>query len=146
MRVVVNIPATVTPVGSSSGNRETTSIAFADVSADAYYAKAVAWAVEQGITSGVDDKHFAPDQTCTRAKLVTFLYRAAVRSGMDVRIGADTNILSYTDAADVPDYAFEALQWAVGAGIVQGAEGRLMPNDTCTRAQIVTMLHRLLSK
>lgn len=117
MRVVVNIPATVTPVGSSSGNRETTSIAFADVSADAYYAKAVAWAVEQGITSGVD-----------------------------VRIGADTNILSYTDAADVPDYAFEALQWAVGADIVQGAEGRLMPNDTCTRAQIVTMLHRLLSK
>lgn len=146
MRVVVNVPATVTPVGSSSGNRGTTSIAFADASTDAYYAKAVAWAVEQGITSGVDDKHFAPAQTCTRAKLVTFLYRAAVSSGMDVRVGADTNILSYTDAADVPDYAFEALQWAVGAGIVQGAEGRLMPNDTCTRAQIVTMLHRLLSK
>lgn len=144
VRVVVNVPATVTPVG-SSGNKETASIAFTDVSADAYYAKAVAWAVEQGITSGVDDKHFAPDLTCTRAQLVTFLYRAAVSSGMDVRVGADTNILSYTDAADVPDYAFEALQWAVGAGIVQGAEGRLMPNDTCTRAQIVTILFRFAS-
>ncbi len=115
---------------------------FTDVAPDAYYAAAVNWAVAQNITDGIGGGKFGPDLGCTRAQIVTFLYRCAVANGVDVSIGADTNILSYSDALDIPEYAVPAFQWAVGAGIIQGADGKLMPNDDCTRAQIVTMLYR----
>lgn len=121
---------------------EKEAVSFTDVPDSAYYAAAVNWAAGRGIADGIGDTCFGPDLTCTRAQLVTFLYRAAAAGGMDVSVGADTNILSCTDAFDISEYAMEAFQWAVGAGIVQGADGKLMPNDTCTRAQVVTMLFR----
>ncbi len=117
-------------------------IDFSDVAADAYYAAAVNWAVSQNITDGIGGGKFGPDLACTRAQIVTFLYRCAVVNGVDVSVGEDTNILSYSDALEIPEYAIEAFQWACGAGIIQGSDGKLMPNDDCTRAQIVTMLYR----
>ncbi len=117
-------------------------LSFTDVASDAYYAAAVNWAVSQNITDGIGGGKFGPDLSCTRAQIVTFLYRCAMANGVDVTVGEDTNILSYTDALEIPEYAVSAFQWAVGAGIIQGVDGRLMPNDDCTRAQIVTMLYR----
>ena len=117
-------------------------VSFTDVPANAYYAAAVNWAVGKNITNGIGDGKFGPDLSCTRGQIVTFLYRCALAQGVDVGVGESTNILSYTDALEVPEFAFEAFQWAVGAGIIQGADGKLMPNDDCTRAQIVTMLYR----
>ena len=73
----------------------------------------------------------------------THLYRYAWYKDMDVSIGADTNVVSYTDAVAVSEYAVEAMQWACGAGIVQGSGGRLTPQGNATRAQVATMLMRL---
>ena len=108
---------------------------FADVPADAYYAKAVAWAVENGITSGTGGGKFSPDATCTRAQIVTFLYRAAgspaVSGGSvfsDVKAGA---------------YYADAVTWAANKGITGGIGNGLFGSDNnCTRAQIVTFLYR----
>ena len=115
---------------------------FTDVTADKYYYDAVLWAAKNGITGGVDETHFAPDAACTRAQIVTFLYRWAVALGVDVSAGEDTNILSYNDAFDIPEYAIPAFQWAVSMGIIQGNGGSLMSNQSCTRAQTVTFLYR----
>ena len=108
---------------------------FADVPADAYYAKAVAWAVENGITSGTGGGKFSPDATCTRAQIVTFLYRAAgspaVSGGSvfsDVKAGA---------------YYADAVTWAASKGITGGIGNGLFGSDNnCTRAQVVTFLYR----
>ena len=110
---------------------------FADVPADAYYAKAVAWAVENGITSGTGGGKFSPDATCTRAQIVTFLYRAAgspaVSGGSvfsDVKAGA---------------YYADAVTWAANKGITGGIGNGLFGSDNnCTRAQIVTFLYRYM--
>ena len=115
---------------------------FSDVAAGSYYESAVLWAVEKKITTGIGGGKFGPDLGCTRGQIETYLYRCAVAQGVDVTVGEDTNILSYADALEVPEYAAPAFQWAVGAGIIRGADGKLLPNDTCTRGQIVTMLFR----
>ena len=107
---------------------------FRDVAADAYYYKAVLWAVENGITSGLGDGRFAPEATCTRGQSVTFLYRAA---GSPASGGSSF--------ADVPAgaYCASAVAWAVENGITTGtAEGKFSPDATCTRAQAVTFLAR----
>lgn len=120
---------------------------FADVAEDSYCYDAVLWAVKNGITTGVGDGScFAPDITCDRAQIVTFLYRFMQMRGEDVSIGEDTNLLSFADALDIPDYAFEAMQWACGAGVMQGDGVNLMPTKECTRAEIVTLLYRTLAK
>ena len=74
------------------------------------------------------------------------LWRYAKHSGTDVSVGEDTNILSYTDAFDIPKWAVEAVQWACDAGVMQGSGEALMPNDLCTRAQIVTFLARAYNR
>ena len=110
---------------------------FVDVPADAYYAKAVAWAVENGITSGTGGGKFSPNATCTRAQIVTFLYRAAgspaVSGGSvfsDVKAGA---------------YYADAVTWAANKGITGGIGNGLFGSDNnCTRAQIVTFLYRYM--
>ena len=108
---------------------------FADVPADAYYAKAVAWAVENGITGGTGDGKFSPDATCTRAQAVTFLYRA---SGSPAVIGSAT----FSDVAANAYYA-DAVKWAEKNGITGGIGGGLFGSgNDCTRAQIVTFLYR----
>lgn len=107
---------------------------FADVAADAYYAKAVAWAVENGITKGTSETTFHPDKTCTRAQGVTFLYRAlgklaAAQAG-------------FTDVAADSYYA-DAVNWAAENGVTKGISETLFgPDGSCTRAQIVTFLYR----
>lgn len=115
---------------------------FTDVPTDKYYYNTVLWAVKNGITGGIDETHFGSNLDCTRAQIVTFLYRWAVNNDVDVSIGEDTNILSYNDAFSVPEYAISAFQWAVGTGIVQGNHGDLLPNQSCTRAQAIAFLFR----
>ena len=109
---------------------------FADVPADAYYAKAVAWAVENSITNGTTDTTFGLDETCTRAHGVTFLYRA-------VKATASVGASAFTDVADSVYYA-DAVKWATEQGITKGISSTLFgPDATCTRAQIVTFLYRM---
>ena len=108
---------------------------FADVPADAFYAKAVAWAVENGITGGTGDGKFSPDATCTRAQAVTFLYRA---SGAPAVSGN----AAFSDVATNAYYA-AAVKWAEKNGITGGIGGGLFgSNNNCTRAQIVTFIYR----
>lgn len=108
---------------------------FSDVPADSYYAKAVAWAVENGITGGTGDGKFSPDAICTRAQAVTFLYRA---SGAPAVSGN----AAFSDVATNAYYA-AAVKWAEKNGITGGIGGGLFGSDNnCTRAQIVTFLYR----
>ena len=109
---------------------------FSDVPADSYYAKAVAWAVENGITTGTGDgSKFSPDATCTRAQSVIFLFRASKASAN----GAP----AFSDVAATAYYA-EAVKWATDNGITNGIGDNLFGSDNdCTRAQIVTFLYRM---
>ena len=111
-----------------------TASSFTDVPANAYYAKAVAWAVENGITNGMTATEFAPDATCTRGQSVTFLYRALKGSA-----GATSSFV------DVPTNAFyaDAVGWAVSGKVTDGTSNTTFsPDDNCTRGQIVTFLYR----
>ena len=108
---------------------------FRDVPTDAYYYEAVKWAQKKGITGGIGDGLFGPNQPCTRAQIVTFLWRAA-----------GSPVVNYAmDLADVSGDAYyaEAVRWALSQGITTGtADGRFSPNAPCTRAQAVTFLFR----
>lgn len=109
--------------------------AFSDVPENSYYAKAVAWAVENGITVGTSSTTFSPEATCTRAQSVTFLFRA-------YKASAD-GMPAFRDVAANAYYA-EAVKWATDNGITNGIGGGLFgPDNDCTRAQIVTFLWRL---
>ena len=116
--------------------------AFADVAEGAWYADAVTWAASQGIVGGYGGGLFGPEDDITREQLATILYRYAQAKGYDVSVGEDTNILSYTDALETSEYAIPAMQWACGAGIIQGNGGYLNPQGDATRAEIATMLMR----
>lgn len=145
-----NLPCTraqiVTFLWRAAGSPTPMSISsFSDVPSDAYYAKAVSWAVENGITKGVTADKFCPDQICTRAQAVAFLFRDAVSRGME-GVTLQELLSGYNDAMQVPSYGISAFNWALGNGVVDGYDGNLMPNENCTRAQIVTMLYRLMSK
>lgn len=120
---------------------KTTVNPFTDVAADAYYAKAVLWAVENGITNGTTATTFSPDAPCTRAQAVTFLFRSAIANGLEA-VTLQELVSGFSDAASLPGYAVSAMNWALANGIVQGNGGALMPNNTCTRGQIVTFLYR----
>ena len=117
---------------------------FADVDQAAWYAEAVRWAASCGIIAGYENGNFGPNDPITREQLAAILYRCATYRQEDTSIGADTNILSFTDAASVSEYAVPALQWACGAGILQGADGALLPAHPATRAQTAAMLARYL--
>ena len=116
--------------------------AFDDVANGAYYQNAAAWAVANGITSGYGNGKFGPNDPITREQFAAFLYRYAKYKGLDVSVGEDTNILSYNDALTISEYAFPAMQWLCGEGIMQGNNGNLMPAGNATRAQIAALLHR----
>ena len=108
---------------------------FADVPADAYYYEAVKWAADKGITGGIGDSLFAPDQSCTRAQIVTFLWRAA----------GSPEPSALSDFTDVPSdkYYARAVAWAVENGITNGTtDTAFSPDDICTRAHGVTFLSR----
>ncbi len=108
---------------------------FVDVNAQHYFYDAVLWAAEKGITSGTDDSHFSPNSPCTRAQIVTFLWRAAGSPAVNYAMTME----------DVPADAYytEAIRWALSEGITKGtSETTFSPNDTCTRAQALTFLYR----
>ena len=108
---------------------------FADVPADAYYAKAVAWAVENNVAKGVSETAFAPNAGCTRAQIVTFLWRAQQSPAS----GGENPFTDVPAAA----YYYNAVLWAVENDVAKGvSETAFAPNDNCTRAQIVTLIYR----
>lgn len=118
---------------------------FTDVSDDAYYAKAVAWAVEKGITSGTGDGKFSPDVVCTRGQIVTLIYRSEQAQGG----GMQGEWMFQNPFADVSleDYYGEAVMWAVANSVTSGtSDTTFSPNDNCTRGQIVTFLYRFFVK
>ena len=108
---------------------------FTDVPADAYYYDAVIWAVAKGVTGGTGETTFSPDASCTRAQMVTFLWRAAGSPKVD-----DAN--PFTDA-QTDEYYYDAVLWAVERGITSGTSATTFsPDATCTRGQAVTFLYR----
>lgn len=126
----------VTFLWRAAGSPEPKAISsFSDVPAGSYYAKAVAWAIENGITTGIGGGKFSPDATCTRAQSVTFLFRT---------VGASADgAPAFTDVT-VDAYYAEAVKWAADHGITNGIGNSLFgPNNACMRAQIVTFLWKL---
>ena len=142
----LNRAMAVTVLYRLAGEPESTAqVTFTDVKEDAYYYKAVAWALENGITTGVDATRFAPNADVTREQMVTFLFRYAEASGQDVNRMA--SLSSFRDAGSVSNYAREAMAWAVGNDILQGMEQDLLaPQGTATRAQAAAMLMRFLTR
>ena len=115
---------------------------FTDVNEGMYYADAVAWAFANGIVSGYNNEVFGPNDNITREQMAAILHRYARYKGYDVSIDEDTNILSYNDALNISEYAISAMQWACGAGLIQGSDGNLMPQGEASRAQLAAILHR----
>ena len=112
---------------------------FTDVKIDAYYYEAVKWAQEKGITSGIGDNQFGPERSCTRAQIVTFLWRAA---GSPAPKGAAAGMTDVVTGS----YYEKAVAWAIENGITTGTTAATFsPDDTCTRAQAVTFLARALN-
>ena len=134
-----NAPCTraqiVTFLYRAAGSPEVTSDkTFSDVEAGSYYAKAVAWAVENGITAGTESDKFSPDDTCTRAQAVTFLARA---------LKGTANANDEFSDVDSDSYYASAVSWAKANGVTTGVtESAFGPDNDCTRAQIVTFLYR----
>ena len=111
---------------------------FVDVFPGDYYYDAVLWAAKNGITGGVDDTHFAPNATCTRAQAVTFLWRAAGSPA------PKSSEMPFEDVA-AGSYYYDAVLWAVENGITNGTSATAFsPNATCSRGQIVTSLYRCM--
>ena len=117
---------------------------FTDVTAGQWYTDAVEWAAAHNIVNGYGNGKFGPNDPVTREQLAAILYRYAQYKSRDVSVGEDTNILSYTDAFSISEYAIPALQWACGEGLINGADGNLMPADHATRAQVAAIIHRYL--
>lgn len=125
------------------GKPKGTAANFLDVQADAWYAEAVGWAASNKVVTGYADGTFRPNAAVTREQAAAILYRYAQSKGIDVSVGENTNILSYVDVQQASEYAIPALQWAVGAGVLNGKNGgRLAPTGTATRAEIAAIMQR----
>lgn len=125
------------------GKPKGTAANFLDVQADAWYAEAVGWAASNKVVTGYADGTFRPNAAVTREQAAAILYRYAQSKGIDVSVGENTNILSYVDVQQASEYAIPALQWAVGAGVLNGKNGgRLVPTGTATRAEIAAIMQR----
>ena len=121
------------------------SIPFSDVDANAYYSNAVVWAQQNGIVNGVTENEFAPENNITREQIAAIMFRFAKYKGYDVSVGESTNILSYTDAESISEYAISAMQYVVGSGLMKGkTETTINPQDNATRAEIAAILQRFL--
>ena len=116
---------------------------YTDVDPAAWYGEAVRWATSEGVVSGYGNGLFGANDPITREQFAAMLWRYAQTQGYDVSIGEETNILSYTDALDVAEYAIPAMQWACGAGIISGTgDNMLSPRGSAIRAQAAAMLMR----
>ena len=114
---------------------------FSDVAAGSYYAKAVAWAIENGITNGTGGDRFSPDADCTRAQIAAFLYRYMQSQGK----GFTGEWMFQLPFTDVPEWCYEAVAWCYMEKVTDGTSTTTFsPNDDCTRAQIVTFLYRCM--
>ncbi|MBE7025098.1 MAG: S-layer homology domain-containing protein, partial [Ruminococcaceae bacterium] len=125
-----------------SGSTYTGETAFRDVSYDAWYAPAVAWAATGGIVLGDSETTFHPESPVTREQLATVLYRyVSAKKGIDT---GETSLSAFRDAGEISDWAREAVSWSYAAGLIQGMENNtLAPGGTVTRAQMATVLMRL---
>ncbi len=121
-------------------------MSFEDVAPEEWYTEAIRWAAGEKIVEGYGNGKFGPKDAVTREQMVTILWRYCKDKGYDVSVGEDTNILSYDDAFSVSEWAMPAMQWACGAGLIQGiaddAAMNLVPQGIATRAQIATILYR----
>jgi hypothetical protein len=119
---------------------------FADT-ADHWARDYIAAAAAIGIVSGYNDREFGPDDHITREQLAAILWRYAKFKGYDVSVGEDTNILSYSDAFEISEYAIPAIQWACGAGLLEGrTESSIAPGENASRAEVAVVLSRFLDK
>ncbi len=120
---------------------------FTDVEKGSWYANAVAWASSNNITSGVNEKEFAPNSNISREQIATMLYRYAIYKGYNISSAEKTSLDAYTDSNEVADYANSAFKWAVGESIVSGkSETTLNPKDNATRAEMAALLMRICNK
>lgn len=118
---------------------------FNDIKDGLWYTKAVAWASVNNVVNGVGEGKFAPNDSITRQELAVMLYRYAKAVGMDTASMAKLD--SFKDNAQVADWASEAMQWAVGSGLMKGNDdGTINPNGTATRAEVATVVVRLIEK
>ncbi len=134
----------ISPYNNCQGNRSCPMWYFADLAGDTWYHDSVHYCLEHMLIvgrTGPEDSTFDPEGSVTRDDLVRTLYRSAVAFGADVSAGEDTNILSYTDAFDIPQGSFEAFQWACGSGLLGGEKLVLEPNKALTRAELVMSLY-----
>ena len=116
-------------------------VAFKDVGGDAYYAEAVAWAVEIGVTNGTGEDRFSPDDLITREQLATFLYRYA--QAQKITLEKTTAWTTFADADEIHAYAKDAMTWAVESGLIGGyPDGTVQPNGEATRAECAVILVR----
>lgn len=117
---------------------------FVDVPVNSFCSGYVAWAVEKGVTGGVDATHFAPAASINRTQLVTFLYAYAKSEGMDVEVSDPNAVLAqFTDTAGLPGWAQTPLAWAVDRGLLSGmGDGVLAPAGTANRAQVAVVLYQ----
>lgn len=119
------------------------SIPFADVKASDYFANAVIWAEDNNIVTGISETEFAPNRNVTREQFAAIMYRYAKYKGYDVPTGENTNILSYTDAKSISEYATTAMQYAIGTGLITGkTQNTINPKDYATRAESAAILQR----
>ena len=120
------------------------SIPFSDVDMGAYYASAVSWAKQNGIVNGVTENEFAPDESITREQIAAIMMRYAVYKGMDA-VTIEEN-LHFADADEISEYAMSSMNWAVGAGLINGkSESTLKPKDNATRAEVAAILYRFIA-
>lgn len=136
----------VTVLWRADGRPQTDSIImFEDVDANSYYTEALRWASSEGIVRGYTAVQFAPDDYITREQLAAIIHRYADYKGYDTSAGENTNILSYTDAESISEYAIPALQYAVGAGLIKGkTDTTVNPLDGATRAETAAILQRFI--
>ena len=107
-----------------------------------WYTNAVAWAAENGIVGGVGNNRFDPDGEITREQMATILFRYAEKKGIDTSKRGSLNIFS--DEKQLSAYAKDAVQWAVAEQIINGSDGKLLPQGSATRAQVATILMRFI--
>ena len=124
---------------------ETEESPFSDVAESDYFCRAVLWAVEKGITNGTENGRFTPGAPVTRSHAAAFLYRYEQSEGGGFPEGEDHQ-LDFSDAGDVPEYAYEAFCYLTEEGVIRGSKGKLMPMDPCLRGQIVMMLCRFFEQ
>lgn len=119
---------------------------FDDVEENTWYTDAIIWANSQGIVLGYGDDTFAPDQPITREEMVTVLYRYNEYKKYSTHTNSPQKIKAFSDYGDVSTWAFKAMKWACGEGIINGSDGLILPQDNTERCQIAAILHRFIEK